>query len=241
MKRRASRRRVLAWHAGDGATMTEYSRRAWLARAAAGGAGLALAMAEMRRVLAADLVKKGVARLRGEARIGGRPAQQGMPVTPGDVVTTGPDSELVFVVGRNAFLARADSRIELSASPAEAVVAGLRIVTGALLSVFEPGREKRIRTSIAIIGIRGTGVYVEVETARTYVCTCYGEARLVPLGELKAAETVRTTHHDQPRYIYSKGAPRMIEQAPVVNHSDAELILLESLVGRKVPFDPARY
>jgi hypothetical protein len=30
--------------------------------------------------------------------------------------------------------------------------------------------------------------------------------------------------------------PRMIEQAPVVNHTDAELDLLEGTVGRTVPF-----
>jgi hypothetical protein len=30
--------------------------------------------------------------------------------------------------------------------------------------------------------------------------------------------------------------PRMMEKAPVINHSDAELIMLESLVGRAVPF-----
>jgi hypothetical protein len=35
--------------------------------------------------------------------------------------------------------------------------------------------------------------------------------------------------------------PRMIEMAPVVNHTDAELILLESLVGRQVPFDAKSY
>jgi hypothetical protein len=52
---------------------------------------------------------------------------------------------------------------------------------------------------------------------------------------------VRTKHHDQPRYIYPKGAPRMIENAPVINHTDAELVMLEALVGRKVPFTPGRY
>jgi len=35
--------------------------------------------------------------------------------------------------------------------------------------------------------------------------------------------------------------PRRIERAPVINHTDAELILLESLVGRKVPFTGTRY
>ena len=49
-----------------------------------------------------------------------------------------------------------------------------------------------------------------------------------------ATETVRTIHHDAPRYIYAHGDMpiKMIEPAPVVNHTDAELIMLEALVGR---------
>lgn len=68
-----------------------------------------------------------------------------------------------------------------------------------------------------------------------------GVAELVPRDDPKEAETVRTKHHDQPRYIYPKGMPRMIEAAPVVNHTDAELVLLESLVGRRPPFVPGKY
>jgi hypothetical protein len=217
------------------------SRRIWLARAAAGGAALALGMMRLRDALAADAVEKGVSRVRGDVRINGKPAQRGMEVGPGDAVTTGRDAELVVVVGRDAFLVRADSRIELSGDAKRQLLSGLRVVSGALLSVFEPGREKSIRTTTAAIGIRGTGVYVELEGSRTYVCTCYGESQLVPVDDPSQAETVRTRHHDQPRYIYPKGMPRMIEKAPVVNHTDAELVLLESLVGRKVPFDPKSY
>ena len=221
--------------------MAGISRRAWLASAAGGGAALALGMAQLRQALAADAIQKGVARVRGEARVNGKPAQRGTELKPGDVITTGRDAEFIAVVGRDAFLARGGSRVELSGEASQPVVSGLRLVTGALLSVFEPGRSKRIRTATATIGIRGTGVYVELEASRTYVCTCYGEARLVPVDDPKQAETVRTAHHDQPRYIYPKGMPRMIEKAPVINHTDAELILLESLVGRKVPFDPKSY
>jgi hypothetical protein len=221
--------------------MTEISRRAWLIRTAAGGAALTLGMAQLRRALAQSAVKPGVARVRGDVRINGKPAQRGMEVGPGDAVTTGRGAELVVVVGRDAFLARADSRIELGGDAKRRLLSGLRVVSGALLSVFEPGKEKQIRTATAAIGIRGTGIYVEVEPMRTYVCTCYGEAQLVPVDAPKEAETVRTLHHDQPRYIYPKGMPRMIEKAPVINHTDAELTLLESLVGRKVPFDPKSY
>jgi ribosomal 50S subunit-recycling heat shock protein len=217
------------------------SRRAWLARAAAGGAALAFAMAHLRRALAMGTVQPGVARVQGDVRVNGKPVQRGMEVKPGDVITTGRDAELVLVVGRDAFLVRANSRIELSGDAKQWLVSGLRVVTGALLSVFEPGRNKQLRTMTATIGIRGTGIYVEVQKTRTYACTCYGEAELVPVDNPKQAETVRTKHHDQPRYIYTKGMPRMIEAAPVINHTDAELILLESLVGRKVPFDPKSY
>jgi hypothetical protein len=56
------------------------------------------------------------------------------------------------------------------------------------------------------------------------------------VGDAAARETVRTTHHEQPRYVMATGAPQMILRAPVLNHNDAELILLESLVGRQPPF-----
>lgn len=221
--------------------MDHMTRREWLLKTSAGAAAIAAGMSMLREALAADAVRQGVSRVRGEARIGDRPAAPGMEVKPGDVVTVGPRSEAVFVIGRDAFMARAGSRIELAGPAGEIVITGLRVVTGALLSVFQPGKGRQIRTATAAIGIRGTGIYVEVEKMRTYACTCYGEAELVPVDEPKEAEVVRTRHHDQPRYIYAKGMPRMIEQAPVVNHTDAELILLESLVGRKVPFDPRSY
>jgi hypothetical protein len=222
-------------------TMNRISRRDWLLGTAAGAAALAAGMAQLRVALAAEAVTQGVSRVRGEVLIGGRAAARGMVVRPGDVITTGPRSELVFVAGGDAFMARSGSRIELSGAATRAVISGLRLVTGALLSVFESGRPRRIQTATATIGIRGTGIYVEVQKMRTYACTCYGEAELVPVDEPKEAETVRTQHHDQPRYIYPKGMPRMIERAPVINHTDAELILLESLVGRQVPFDPQSY
>lgn len=212
------------------------SRRAWLRRAAAGGAALAAAMGCLRHALAMGAVPPGVYRARGDVRINGKPAQKGMELRPGDVVSTGRDSELVVVVGKDAFLMRAGSRVEYSGDAAKLIVSGLRIVTGALLSVFEPGKPKTIRTATATIGIRGTAVYVEIEDQRDYVCTCYGVADLVPVDDPAAAETVRTQHHDEPRFIYRKGMPRMLEKAPVLNHTDAELIMLEDLVGRTTPF-----
>jgi len=116
------------------------------------------------------------------------------------------------------------------------VLTGLRIVTGAVLSVFSPGERRALYTPTATIGIRGTAVYIEAEEARTYVCTCYGEAEIVSAMDPSAREVVSTKHHEQPRYVMGMGAPQMLMGAPVVNHTDAELTFLEALVGRRPPF-----
>jgi len=194
-----------------------------------------------RHALAADAVRQGVVRMRGDVRVNGLAAKEGTEIRPGDTLGTGPDAELVAVLGRDAYLVRAGSQIEISPGRSARIAGALRVVTGALLAVFAPGAPRQVRTATATIGIRGTAMYVETGSDRTYVCICYGTARLTPIDDPQAAETVRTRHHDQPRYLYAKGMPRMIAKAPVVNHTDAELILLESLVGRKVPFTATRY
>jgi hypothetical protein len=190
-----------------------------------GAAGLLI----MREALAQGRVEKGIYRVRGDVRVNGEPAREGGEVHVADAIATGSDGEIVFVSGRDAMLARRNSSLSLLAD-------GLRVVTGAVLSVFASGERKQIQTGTAVIGVRGTAVYVEAEASRTYVCTCYGEAMLEPLGDPASRETVRTAHHEQPRYVMASGAPQMIMRAPVVNHSDAELILLEGIVGRQPPF-----
>lgn len=190
-----------------------------------------------RGLLAAGKLEKGVYQVAGQASINRTAARRGMDVGAGDVVTTGAASQIIFVVNRDAFLMRADSRLEVGRGAADV----FRLVTGALLSVYQPGARKTLQARTATIGIRGTGVYVETAADKTYVCTCYGEAEIVPLDDPGSAETVRTRHHEQPRYVLSKGAPQMMMKAPVINHSDAELELLESLVGRSAPFDPTDY
>lgn len=214
-------------------------RRTWLR---AGAAALALHVAAqfalLRGALAAGSVEKGVYRVRGDARVNGQPAREGMDVKGGDIITTGSGSEVLFVIGKDAFLVRANSRVEVQGTAGALVASGLRVATGAVLSVFSPGEPKRLVTPTSSIGIRGTAAYIEAEEARTYVCICYGEADLASSVDPTAQETVRTQHHDQPRYIMGTGAPQMIMGAPVINHTDVELTMLENLVGRWPPFTP---
>ncbi len=49
-------------------------------------------------------------------------------------------------------------------------------------------------------------------------------------------ESIKTFYHEKPRFLYGKGAKEIMAEAPVFNHTDEELIMLESLVGRVPPF-----
>jgi hypothetical protein len=108
-----------------------------------------------------------------------------------------------------------------------------------LLSVFSKrptGQRLDLSASTATIGIRGSGVYLEVEPDLTYLCTCYGQVAVNANDNPDDDELITTTNHDSPRYISripSQGT--RIRSAPVKNHTNTELRLLENLVGRDVP------
>ncbi len=213
-------------------------RRKWLQRLLAGGAfGVVPVPVIIRQVLAAGQMSGdgGIVRLEGRVSVNGAPARKGTPVKAGDAVVTASGGSAVFVVGKDAFLIREKSRLEIVG--AGLAVTALRMLSGKLLSVFGAGG-RRIHTATATIGIRGTGIYVESEPELSYICTCYGTADLQATAMPEARETVVTRHHDAPRYIHAHGdSPiKMIEQAPVVNHTDQELIMLEALVDRVPPF-----
>lgn len=195
--------------------------------------GAAMSMpAALRLALAQSSATQGVRNARGEVSINGKPAEPGSLVRPGDAIETGRRGYATFVVGEDAFLLRANSRAELIGSGA--LVGAMQLVTGKLLSVFGSGRERRLVTATATIGIRGTGAYLEAESARTYFCLCYGSADVeATMGG--ARESVTTSHHESPRYIYGDGRSRSIVPAYMANHTDSELIMLESLVGRSPP------
>jgi hypothetical protein len=183
---------------------------------------------------------QGIHRAKGDVRVNGAPAKIGTPVNVGDTVTTGAKSEVIFVVGEDAFLLRENGRLTIAGEGGLAT--RLRVLSGRLLSVFAPNRAaRRFETATAVIGVRGTGIYIESEPDRTYVCTCYGTADLAAAADPAARETVTTNHHEEPRYIHRQGTrDRLIEPAKVANHTDEELAMLEWLVGRFPPFQPGR-
>lgn len=165
-------------------------------------------------------------------RLNGTVIEPGTLIRAGDTVATGTGALAVFVVGQDAFLMRDSSRVEFPGR--ELALDVVRLVTGKLLGVFAAGAGKRLETPAATIGIRGTGAYLEAEEQRTYFCLCYGSAEIATAGG-EARDAYQTTHHESPRYIYGDRRDQPIVPASVTNHTDAELVMLEALVGRVPP------
>jgi len=181
-------------------------------------------------------VTPGVLKVTGNVTINGKIARLGMAVGTGDTLVTGANSEIIYVIGQDAFLQRENSTVSFSGTAVEV----MRVLTGKILSVFGKGH-KRLETATATIGIRGTGCYIESEAERVYFCLCYGVAELAPSADPTHIEHIETKHHDHPVYINNDSSMPMMVDASVINHSDAELELLESLVGRRPPFSQGGY
>ena len=169
----------------------------------------------------------------GTVTVNGRAATAATRIGASDRIETAKGSQLIFVVGADAFIMRENTRLELAGK--DPVVGTMRLVTGALLSVFGRG-VKRVITATSTIGIRGTGLYVESDPDRSYVCNCYGTIDIAAADDPSVTERIASKHHDAPRYVLKAGAARRIQPAPFISHTDLELTLIENLVGRTPPF-----
>ena len=185
------------------------------------------------RALAKGDVPPGVNQLDGTVRVNGVQAHVGTPVRPGDSVTTGHASSAVIVVGKDAFLLRSQTTLEL-AKGSDGLLHEMLVATGGVLSVFSK-KPMTIKAASASIGIRGTGAYLEIDPGGVYFCLCYGDAVVDGPG-MASGRVVHTTHHEEPLLLHDDGSAMRIEKGPFRNHTDAELVMLEALVGREPPF-----
>lgn len=179
---------------------------------------------------------RSIYRLKGLVLVNGQPADLNTLIPADATIRTGDGAEVIFVVGDDAYILRQNSELELSAD--SALKTGLKLLTGGLLSVFgrrENGSSIELESSTSTIGIRGTGVYMESYPDYSYVCTCYG---ISEISAMYSAERLRVEaeHHDDPKFIYRNADSNLIQPAPLINHTDAELALIEALVGRVPPF-----
>jgi hypothetical protein len=218
-----------------GRTETEllwFQRRSFLLAAASwtalGGASAAHAQS-----------RSNIVELRGDVTLNGGRLLPEHTVQSGDTVATGPGSTVIFVLGSSAFHVRQNSMMTLDRGVSLFAVGALRLLTGAVASVWGRGNKRLIVTPTLTAGIRGTGVYTEVfekQDMRSYFCNCYGEV------ELRAgAEQVlsRAQYHQS---FWGEVAPKNghhLTQAKAINHTDEELEFLARLAGQQTAWQIA--
>ena len=172
--------------------------------------------------------------LDGQVFVNNKLADLNTRIKVGDKITVSHDGKLAFSLGGDAFLLRGGTALELERSN-NLLVGGLRLLTGGLLAVFEKRKKPLlIHTNIATIGIRCTGVYLSADPHKLYTCTCYGETSL-SVG--RQHEHISSTHHNAHMVGKNEQGVMAMLATEVIDHTDDELRMLESLVGRKPPFE----
>ncbi len=203
-----------------------FQRRGFLSAAAAWTAmgGFSAAHAQQR---------SNVVALLGDAQVNGVRLTPQTNIQTGDRIETGPNSNLIFVVGNASFQVRQNSRLTVERGATLNAVSVLRLLTGAVASVWGKGGSRQIVTPTITAGIRGTGVYTEVrpqQNFRSYFCNCYGTVDM-------AAGTDRVlSRADYHQAFWGEVEPvngRMLTPAGAINHTDEELEVLARLIDQR--------
>lgn len=207
--------------------VTWFQRRDVLSAAAAWVAmgGLPAAMAQQR---------SNVVQLTGDALLNGSRLQPGQTIQTGDQLQTGPGSSLIFVMGNASFLVRQNSIMTVERGTTLNTVSLLRMVTGAVASVWNKGTSRAIITPTITAGIRGTGVYAEImpnSEGRTYFCNCYGTVDLNAGGSKKVSEA---QYHQS---FWAEAQPNKdgsrLTPTGYLNHTDEEQEFLANLIDQR--------
>lgn len=217
-------------HTLDGRTekeVTWFQRRDVVSAAAAWVAmgGLPMAVAQQRSNVVQQI---------GDALLNGTRLQPGQTIQTGDQLQTGPGSSLIFVMGNASFLVRQNSMVTVERGATLSAVSLLRMVTGAVASVWNKGASRAIITPTITAGIRGTGVYAEIQPnreGRTYFCNCYGTVDLNAGGNQKVSEA---QYHQS---FWAEAQPNKdgtrLTSAGYLNHTDEEQEFLANLIDQR--------
>ncbi len=209
-----------------------FQRRDFLQAAAAWSAlgGAATVQAQSR---------SNVVQLVGDAQINGSTLAAQQTIQTGDVITTGPKSNLIFTIGYSAFHVRQNSRLAVERGPTLFAVSVLRMISGAVASVWGKGDDRRIVTPTLTAGIRGTGVYTEIfanQDNRSYFCNCYGTV------DVQAGPDRTQSQSQYHQAFWGEVVPkngRSLTPAKAINHTDEELEFLAKLVDQRTAWQIA--
>ena len=177
--------------------------------------------------------RSNIVELLGDAFVNGSRLRPQQTVQTGDLIETGPGSNLIFVVGNSSFQMRQNSRMTVERGNSLSAVSVLRLLTGAVASVWGKGNNRQIITPTLTAGIRGTGVYTEVfssQNNRSFFCNCYGTVSMSAGGDKTVSQS---SYHQSFWGEAEPKAGRSLTPAAAINHSDEELEFLARLVDQR--------
>ncbi len=212
--------------------VTWFQRRSFLQAAAAWTSmgGFAAAHAQQR---------SNIVELQGDALVNGTRLAPQQVIQSGDSLETGPGSNLIFVIGNTSFQVRQNSRLTVERGATLNAVSVLRMITGAVASVWGRGSSRQIVTPTLTAGIRGTGVYTEVfpaQSYRSYFCNCYGT---VDMGAGPDKAISRADYHQAFWGEVEPKEGKFLTPAKAINHTDEELEFLARLVDQRTAWQIA--
>lgn len=177
--------------------------------------------------------RSNIVELVGDATLNGQRLLPQTSVQTGDVIETGPNTKLLFVIGNSSFHVRQNSRLAVERGDSLNAVSLMRLLTGAVVSVWGRGQSRRIVTPTVTAGIRGTGVYTEVrpkEDNRSYFCNCYGTVDLTTASD----RTTSVAEYHQSFWVDRTADDGVVlSAAKAINHSDEEVEFLARLIGQR--------
>jgi hypothetical protein len=177
--------------------------------------------------------RSNIVELRGDATVNGARLLPQQAIQTGDQITTGPQSNLIFVIGNSAFHVRQSSSLTVERGTTLNAVSVLRMITGAVVSVWGKGTSRQIITPTLTAGIRGTGVYTEIfanQDGRSYFCNCYGTV------DMNAGQDQTVSVSDYHQAFWGEVKPkggRSLTPAKAINHTDEELEYLARLTNQR--------
>lgn len=184
--------------------------------------------------------RSNIVALQGDALLNGAPLRREQLIQTGDHIETGPGSNLSFVIGSAALHVRENSRITVERGQTLNTIALLRMLTGAVVSVWGRGTSRQIVTPTLTAGIRGTGVYTEIfpqEAYRSYFCNCYGTVDLAS-GRDNAVSQAEY-HQSFWADAQANAEGRVLTPARAINHTDEEVEFVASLIGQQTAWQIA--
>ncbi len=177
--------------------------------------------------------RSNIVELVGDAQLNGQRLLPGHTIQSGDAIHTGPGSSLIFVLGASSFKVRQNTRMVVERGASLNLVSVLRLLTGAVVSVWGKGGTRRIVTPTVTVGIRGTGTYTEVlpeQHYRSYFCNCFGTV------DVQAGADKTVSQSDYHQSFWAEPTPmggRLLRSAKAINHTDEELEYLARLVNQR--------